>query len=275
MLMVLAAARFAHFAAACLLFGLAAFPGPTPSARTSTLCAVLALLSGVLVLGAMVANMGGAPEAVLDPQIVAAAVTDTAFGRVWLWRLGLGLGMVAVAVVPRLRTALLLPVSGLFLASIALTGHSGLPGGWLGWLHGGADALHLLAAGWWIGGLAALAMHDLDARMLQRFSRVGYAAVAAIVASGLGKSAILLGTLPALWTSDYGRVLLVKLGLFAGMGLLALSNRFQITPALQRGDDAPRWMRRLRRQVAAELALGLGVLAVVGLLGALSPPISQ
>jgi putative copper export protein len=58
------------------------------------------------------------------------------------------------------------------------------------------------------------------------------------------------------------------------MGLLALSNRFWITPGLDRGGDRGPWLKRLQLQVSAEFALGLGVLAVVGALGAMSPPIS-
>ena len=68
--------------------------------------------------------------------------------------------------------------------------------------------------------------------------------------------------------------LLLKIGLFAGMGALALANRFWITPGLKRGGDPAIWLPRLRRQVMAEFALGIGVLAVVGALGAMSPPVS-
>jgi putative copper export protein len=67
---------------------------------------------------------------------------------------------------------------------------------------------------------------------------------------------------------------MVKLMLFAGMGALALSNRLWITPAL--GRDTARvgvWLNRLRGQVALELALGVLVLAAVGLLGAMEPPV--
>ena len=78
-----------------------------------------------------------------------------------------------------------------------------------------------------------------------------------------------------LFLSAYGWVLTFKLSLFAGMGLLALSNRFQLTPALAAGADPQRWQARLRLQVSLEFALGILVLAVVGALGAMSPPASQ
>jgi putative copper resistance protein D len=283
---VLAGARFAHFAAVALLFGLAAFPfyavgaGQTPPrlARWLDAGAVLALVTGVLELLAIAANMGGGLGSALDPQVLSAAVTDTDIGRVWMARLALAVLVVLVRVVRRpAKDVVLLGLSGLLLASVALTGHSAMPGGVLGAVHQAADAAHLLAAGWWIGGLLALAlsisaMADRAPGVLQRFSGIGYWAVAAIVATGVFKSWVLIATPAALAFTAYGQVLLVKVALFLCMGVLALSNRFGITPALAKGGDQQRRRRRLQAQVALELAIGLGVLAIVGALGAMQPP---
>jgi len=285
----LAAARFAHFAAITLLFGLAAFPfyavgpGEEPPRfdRAVKACAVMALVTGWFELTAMAANMGGSLASAFDFSILSAAVSDTQFGRVWMGRLLLAILLLAIRVRRRpARDPLLLVASGLLLASVALTGHSAMPGGVAGMLHRAADAAHLLAAGWWIGGLLALVLlatnlGDRAAPVLDRFSGVGYGAVAAIVATGLFKSAILLTTISASVSTAYGWVLLTKVGLFAGMGVLALSNHFWITPALARGGDQRLWLGRLRTQAAMELALGVAVLAVVGALGAMQPPISS
>jgi putative copper resistance protein D len=239
------------------------------------------LLTGALELMAMAGNMGDSWRSAFDPQILSAAVTDTTFGRVWVGRLALAVVVVGLCVGRRSgMNPLLFMASGALLASVALTGHSAIPGGPVGLIHQVTDAAHLLAAGWWVGGLLALVLAagtlgDQASVVLGRFSRIGYAAVAVIIASGLIKSVILVGHWSALATSAYGWVLLAKIGLFAGMGLLALSNRFQITPALASGADPQRWMARLRRQVAVEFALALLVLAVVGALGAMQPPISQ
>ena len=43
---------------------------------------------------------------------------------------------------------------------------------------------------------------------------------------------------------------------------------------LDRGGDLDLWLKRLQWQVGAEFALGMGVMAAVGALGAMSPPIS-
>jgi putative copper resistance protein D len=140
--------------------------------------------------------------------------------------------------------------------------------------------VHLLAAGWWTGGLLALvltarALGPQARQVLHRFSGVGYGAVAAIVLTGLFKSAILVATLHGVDATAYGWTLLLKVALAALMGLLALSNNLWITRRLTGGQDQGLWLARLQRSVALEFALGLGVLAVVGALGAMSPPISS
>jgi putative copper resistance protein D len=229
----------------------------------------------------MSANMGGSPAAAFDPAILAAVAGDTQYGRVWVARILLAVVVMAIRVRPGpVRDKRLLILSGLLLVSVALTGHSALPGGVPGLLHQFADVLHLLAAGWWIGGLLALVLvsrslgHRATA-VLERFSGLGYGAVAAIVGTGLFKSVILVATINSSVSTAYGWTLLVKLALFAAMGLLALSNHFWITPALKRGGEPAVWLPRLHKQVLAEFALGLAVLAVVGVLGALQPPISN
>jgi putative copper resistance protein D len=242
---------------------------------------VVALVSGWAVLMLMTAGMGGSLGAAVDPSFLTSAVSDTQFGRVWIIRILLAIAVLGLIVKPRPpRDQSLLVLSGVLLASVALTGHSALPGGVPGILHQLADAAHLLAAGWWIGGLLALVLtaralggqaHDV----LHRFSGVGYGAVAAIVLTGLFKSAILVATLGGVDSTAYGWTLLLKVALAALMGLLALSNNFLVTRRLKDGADQALWLGRLQHSVAVEFALGLGVLAVVGALGALSPPISQ
>jgi putative copper resistance protein D len=242
---------------------------------------VLALVSGWAVLMMMTAGMAGDLGGAFDVTFLTTAVSDTQFGRVWIVRILLAIVILGVIVKPRpARDRSLLVLSGVLLASVALTGHSALPGGVPGILHQLADAAHLIAAGWWIGGLLALvltaralgpAAHDV----LHRFSGVGYGAVAAIVLTGLFKSAILVSTLQGADSTAYGWTLLFKVVLVALMSLLALSNNFWITRRLKGGADQALWLGRLQHSVTLEFLLGLGVLAVVGALGAMSPPISN
>ena len=242
---------------------------------------MLALVSAWAVMAMMTAGMAGSLGGAFDLGFLATAVSDTQFGRVWIVRILLAIVLLGVIVKPRpARDRSLLVLSGVLLASVALTGHSALPGGVPGLLHQLADAAHLIAAGWWIGGLLALV---LTARtlgpqaheVLHRFSGVGYGAVAAIVLTGLFKSAILVASLGGVDSTAYGWTLLLKVALAALMGLLAVSNNFWISRRLRGGPDQALWLGRLQHSVTLEFLLGLGVLAAVGALGALSPPISQ
>jgi putative copper resistance protein D len=283
MLEILAATRFAHFAAIALLFGLAVFPfyafrPPDPALGFGR--SIAALISGVLALLGAAANIGGALASAWDVNLLSSVIGDTEFGRVWVARLVLCLIIVALRTRAKAGPDPAIAVlSGVLLASVSLTGHSRSPTGALGVASVAADGLHLLAAGWWIGGLLGLVIaaqrlgHD-PAGVLARFSGVGYGAVAIIVLTGVFKAWLLLGHVQALVSTPYGFTLLAKLVLFAGMGAMALSNRLWISPALARvrAADQRLWLDRLRLQAAVELGLGLLVLAAVGLLGAMEPP---
>jgi putative copper resistance protein D len=293
MLGLLATTRFLHFAAAALLFGLLAFPvyapvpgdAGTPPVRAIRALALLSLLTAVLALGSAMANMTGDAAILADPAGLLDILRTTGFGQTWGLRLILGLAIAALALRARPADRLLTALSALFLISIAYSGHSRMQSGALGWAHVFADALHLTAAGAWLGGLLALVLlvprlirlgrEGAAAGVLHQFSGMGYFAVAALIATGLFKSWLLVVNLQGLVTTPYGRTLMVKLVLFAGMGALALTNRFWITPALAaKPADPGLWLARLKRQAALELLLGVLVLAAVGLMGALEPPVS-
>ena len=68
-------------------------------------------------------------------------------------------------------------------------------------------------------------------------------------------------------TTDYGRLVLLKIGLFVAMVGIATANRFHFTPLL----PAPGALRALQRNSLAEAGLGLCALVFVGTLGTLSP----
>ena len=101
----------------------------------------------------------------------------------------------------------------------------------------------------------------------RRFSWLGIACVAALLASGIVNSWNLLGGPRDLVTTDYGRLVLLKIGLFVAMVGIAAANRFHFTPQL----PAPGALRALQRNSLAETGLGLCVLLFVGALGTLSP----
>jgi putative copper resistance protein D len=70
----------------------------------------------------------------------------------------------------------------------------------------------------------------------------------------------------------------LKLILFAGMLYFAARNRLKLNPqfgaALRAGNAGDQEQQRLKQSVLAETALGLLVLAVVGWMGTLEPPVA-
>jgi putative copper resistance protein D len=172
-------------------------------------------------------------------------------------------------------------------AAIAWTGHAGSTLGAIGDLHVTADALHLVAAAAWIGGLvplvlllAAVRRHPTVAWTSQardvtrRFSTLGTVSVATLMASGIVNAWILVGSVHGLLVTEYGRLLMLKLGVFAIMLVFAAMNRFWLTPRLALSAASGMQLdalRQLTRNSAIEIGLGLAIFAIVGMLGTLHP----
>ena len=95
----------------------------------------------------------------------------------------------------------------------------------------------------------------------RRFSEVGVVSVACLIATGLVNSWYLVGGVPGLLGTSYGRLLLLKLCLFAAMLAVATANRRRWTPMLTAerdatdANDAQRGFRRLKRNAGLEAAL--------------------
>jgi putative copper resistance protein D len=243
-----------------------------------------AVISGAIWLLLQAASMSGLPlEEALTGDVLWSVATDTQFGEVTILRAGIAIGLAACLVCDRAivaqRLGLLFAIA--FAVSLAWTGHAGATSGTAGYLHLAADALHLVAAAAWIGGLVPFALLLVTAcrsksiaftgDMVERFSRLGIVSVAALALTGLINTVILVGSFHALVTTAYGQLLLFKLALFAMMLTLAFVNRAILTPQLARSETgAIRW---LARNSAVEFALGLAIFAVVGLLGVLHPAI--
>ena len=154
------------------------------------------------------------------------------------------------------------------------------------------DLVHLLAAGAWIGAIAAfllLALRWVDAddmdhvslteAALRGFATVGSLVVGLLILTGAVNGAILVGpgNILSLGKTTYGLLLIAKLSLFAAMLGLAALNRYRLTPALGLAvaqGDARCAMAILRRSLLAEGGLAIVILALVAWLGTLSPPMS-
>ncbi|WPB92177.1 copper resistance CopC/CopD family protein [Streptomyces malaysiensis] len=94
------------------------------------------------------------------------------------------------------------------------------------------DVIHLIAVGVWMGGLASLAVtlragEPIERAAVRRFSRLAFGSVVALVVTGLYQSWRQVGSWGALTDTEYGRWLLVKVGLVAVLvGIAAVSRRW-------------------------------------------------
>ena len=304
----LIAVRAIHFSATALTTGTVVFrtliarPGlkdePVALAvRAQTLkvawigLAVTAL-SGVIWLLLQAVSMSGLPlRESMSARVLWTVADQTQFGLVMQIRSLLAIVLVGCLAVPRrswtewLGLAAALGLS----AAIAWTGHAASTLGPIGNLHVAADALHLVAAAAWIGGLVPLVLLLAAARRqpvlacasqareaTRRFSTLGIVSVVTLAASGIINAWILVGSVRALLITEYGRLLMLKLGLFAIMLVFAAANRFRLTPRLVASTSTgPQLavLRQLTRNSTIEIGLGLAIFAIVGMLGTLHPAI--
>jgi putative copper export protein/mono/diheme cytochrome c family protein len=298
------AARVVHYASALLLFGelvfLIAVARPAwrrvrvgdgdavyrrllAVARWSVLASIA---SGAAWLAAQAAVMSGVQVGqAMNRETLSLVLGDTVFGRVWVLRLGLIVVLVAVLLAlgrsasdpRRSRLAIVAAViAAAYLGSLAWVGHAVAGNEADDFDRIVADVAHLLAAGAWLGALPALvhflaSTHALDAvaQATRRYSNLGMASIGVLVASGLINAWYQVGDVPALVGTEYGQLLLAKLGLFAAMLGLAVTNRGVLTPRLARGDRAA--LPLLRRNAVLEIAAGIGVVTLVGVLGVTVP----
>jgi copper transport protein len=176
------------------------------------------------------------------------------------------------------RTAFLWPafVLGLgFVSGLSLSGHSAADVG-SSWKSELADWVHLSAVTLWIGGLVQLAVvvlplaPELRRAAFLRFSTFATGLIALVLAAGTYLSIVRLPQLHDLWTTHYGHVLLIKLGLVA----LALTwgglHRVLVVPQVAGGRDG--LFARLPRSVLGESLAGVAVLLVAAVLVDSKPP---
>jgi putative copper export protein len=88
------------------------------------------------------------------------------------------------------------------------------------------------------------------------------------VGTGVFSAWLHLGTVPALWTTGYGRTLLLKLGVASLVFGTGAYNWLRVKPALEREEAAG----PLRRSATIELTVALVVLAVTAVLVATPLP---
>lgn len=295
--------RLALYADLMVLAGMTAFSFHALSAKERAsdilplkwpafvLAALGLMLSGYGML-VLVAEMTGSSVRTVDLDVLREIAGESAIGTAWIVRMA----AMAIAVVAALAIncssaarGVLLASTSLAIATLVWTGHAGATEGWAGTAHRLSDMVHMLASAVWIGGIAAFAWllfrpattqsgaHLAVAhRALDRFSMIGTLAVAAIIATGIVNCLAVVGFphFTRLPLTDYGKLLILKLLLFAAMLALAALNRWRLTPALGiaiQNDNLALAVTGLRRSLIAEGSAALAILALVAWLGTLEP----
>jgi len=153
------------------------------------------------------------------------------------------------------------------------------------WLAVLSDGLHVLGAGGWLGSLLAVvaigipvAMHlgregrgRAVAALVNAFSPTALFFAVIVTATGVLSASFHLGSFADLWQSDYGRTLLLKIGVLSLLFATGAYNWLRVRPALGSEDGA----RRLRRSASLELGVGVVVLLVTAVLVATPPPMDM
>jgi copper transport protein len=163
-----------------------------------------------------------------------------------------------------------------FAAGLSLSGHSAADAG-SSWKSELADWAHLSAACLWIGGLVQLVvvvwplMPEARRAAFLAFSRLATVCVGVLLLAGIYLSILRLPQLNGLWTTGYGRVLLVKIGLVS----LALAwgglHKLVAVPAVARGGESA--LPRLRGSLLGESMVGMAVLLAAAVLVDAKPPV--
>lgn len=300
------AVRLALYLDLMLVFGLTAVAWHTPSEeadfRRYKRVIGAGALAGVALSGAGLVIVTGAMSGValrdVDFATAMSVASETAAGMAIKVRIVALIAVAALAALSGTSRVIRLGMTAggaVAVASLAWLGHGARDEGGIGTLHLAADIVHLLAAAVWLGMLAALMtllsrpIARIDAAHLARshtalagFATIGTVVVGLIVATGLINAWLLIGAgqILSLAATLYGRLLIVKLALFAAMLGLAASNRFRLTPALAHAGEASagkggvnQAIWRLRVSLATETSAAVAVLALVAWLGTLAPPI--
>ena len=297
----LIAFRFGIYLAIGVLFGLSTFGYSSlrMGARDDALAlrgwlmasGMAGLLLSVCWLVVLASSMADESPWPVDRAAIGALLLAGGIGTAWKIRM-IALLLAMLAAIRNKSLPFVVLASSVALATLAWTGHGSVDEGPIGWIHLGADILHLIASAAWVGallGLVLLVMRplsrvdseqlDLTHRALHGFGAIGTIVVATLVVTGLVNSWLMVGVanVPGLPTTLYGQLLIAKLGLFTAMLALAALNQFRLTPSFEKSianADHRGALTALRRSLAVETALVVGILGLVAWLGTLAPPAS-
>lgn len=253
-------------------------PGYTESSlrKIITIASAVAAATYTLAIG-----VGGADMVGVGPgSLIDFSVWKLAAGTNLLDSAILGIcGVVILNIgwrVPRTagRSATLLIGGVVALTGLALTGHAATAEP--RWLMAPSIALHLFTAAFWVAATIPLvwilkASPTAESTLvLNRFSSRAAIALAALVTSGVCVAIVQVKSFPGLFSTDYGVILLLKLGLVVFLMALAAFNKYWFTPRIEKSESDS--VLHLRRAIYVEVVLMAGVLILTTILTTTIPP---
>ena len=236
-------------------------------------------------VGAILAETANAAGGLWPADLADFLLTSAAgFGRVLVV-----VALVACALTYERRPRAGAALAVLALGGIAASGHAGsasprVPSVLNDWLH-------LVAAAAWLGGIVLLAIvwaptlraaarparTAIARHVLAPFGRVALPAFLLVAATGIVSLVTQLGRLDALWRTDYGRLLALKIAVVGLIAAASAVHALRLRPRLLADDPhAPAALeRRHWRLLRTEPWLGAGVVALVAVLVAFPLPPRQ
>ena len=212
--------------------------------------AVRALLwIGIVAAASGVGLQGLDMLAVSPPALASAAPWKQGLTATYAATLGLAALAMLVALVSlsfRGRPAGAMSLLALILTGLAVAASGHASAAEPQWLMRGAVFAHAVCVAVWTGALIPLTLAlsrggEAGAQMLKRFSRSILPVVALLLVSGIVLAMVQMRKVEALWTTEYGVVLSIKLGLLVALFAAAAVNRAFLTgPTLDGGKD-PLW----------------------------------
>ena len=254
------------------------------AARLGQRAAIVFLVVLLLRLGVQSLAMHGR-TGMLDPGLVIPMLLRTSWGFGWLAQLaGIVIAIIgfrrantadgASAKARRGWFAALVGVIVLAFAS-GLAGHA-VAAPRLQVLTLIADGFHVIGAGGWLGSLAvvllagipaALALPEgqrgaMVAELFNAFSPTALMFAGIVAATGVFAAWIHVGSIPAIWQTPYGRILLLKLVVLSFVAGTGAYNWLRVKPTLGQGAS----VIRIRRSATTEIAVGIVVLLITAIL---------
>ena len=285
MLLVIGAVAFRY-----LVIGRAeGMDGPTRARlarRLSTPAALAATVFAFVAFGRlMLEERMVASNPVFDVSHLRALAMTTSWGAAWLYTVGSAIVAIAALIFARTLPGASWPIAALASVGIAigsaLSGHSAAIRGYAA-MAVGFDAAHVLAVSAWIGALfwmAAIGLPFLKGQpdyrtrtihqMVTTYSPVALASAAIVVITGGISGKFRIPSIAAIYQSAYGQTLLLKLLVFALVGLLGFINwrRGKVTKNVAQS------MTAVEETARVELVVGLFVIAVTAVLVGMPLPV--